>query len=86
MWRVFYIFQNPTKKKQVTIINMVYVRIITFFTFTQFIQDWHMVLIAMVVTGISICLVTLATAATILNQFVVKILNVEDPKATAVSF
>ena len=45
-----------------------------------------MVFIAMVVTGISMCLVTLAAAATILNQFVIKIQNAEDSRGTAVSF
>ena len=53
--------------------------------FTQFFQDWHMVLIAMVVTGISMCLVTLATAVTTIKQFVVKIQNIENPKGIAVS-
>ena len=45
-----------------------------------------MVFIAMVVTGIGVCLVAVETAITTLSQFVVKIQNIEDPKGTSVSF
>eukprot|EP00731_Ephydatia_muelleri_P020698 Em0013g425a len=64
MWRVYYIFHNPTTKK-------------------LFAQDWHMVLLTMIITGIGVCLLALATATSALDQFVVKVDHVENPKEKA---
>ena len=60
-------------------------RVLNYLTFNQFIQDWHMVLLAMIITGLGVCLVLLESTVTTLNQFVVKIGNLEDPKGIAVS-
>ncbi|KAL5471260.1 hypothetical protein EMCRGX_G029356 [Ephydatia muelleri] len=46
-------------------------------------QDWHMVLLTMIITGIGVCLLALATATTALNQFVVKVDHLENPKEKA---
>ena len=44
-----------------------------------------MVLLAMIITGVGVCLLLLESTATTLNQFVVKRQNLEDPKGITVS-
>ncbi|KAL5471262.1 hypothetical protein EMCRGX_G029358 [Ephydatia muelleri] len=46
-------------------------------------QDWHMVLLTMIITGIGVCLLALATATTALDQFVVKVDHLENPTEKA---
>ena len=86
MWRVYYIFHNPTTKKLVTVLHLQCLKFeVDSCSLKQFAQDWHMVLLTMIITGIGVCLLALATATSALDQFVVKVDHLENPKEKAVS-
>lgn len=83
-WRIYYILNNPTKKKKVRLYIAIYNNTSSLIFFVQTIRDWVLLVIVGVVVGIDVAIHSIGTAISQTRLVANAIKDPEHEQATTV--